>query len=80
MAQPQYRIKQTINRDATTYEAQRQIMKIWFTIPVWKPEKFNSIFDTRKFISYYEMMRSNSNINYFEVNSISEYDPDKKLP
>jgi hypothetical protein len=75
---PQYRIKETVKQDNKLFEPQRKFWLFWFDIPFFSPKSFNDITEAEMFISYYEMIRTKTDIKYHQIDKIEEYDPSER--
>jgi hypothetical protein len=76
---PQYRIKETVKQDEKIFEPQRKFWFFWFDIPFFSPKSFNDKSEAEMFISYYEMIRTKTDVKYHPVEEIEEYDPAEKI-
>ena len=61
----QYRIKQTIQKNGSTYVPQRKFL--FFFIPIEEKISFDNIHDAMKYIEYYDLVRNKKNIVYHKV-------------
>jgi len=75
MSKVQYRIKETVKETEKIFEPQRKFFGIWFAIPFFSPKTFSNLCDSEKFIAYYEMIRTKTDIKFHAVESIDEYNP-----